>query len=110
MQVNGAGHLVPADKPAQAREVVHNFIKKQNYPSPPDYVREENVKYEEYMDLRTSEILSNSSALKNGLIASVVLNLLLLIGIVIGGVITMRWKRENDYFNLPLSDDILTFA
>ncbi|CAH2231786.1 jg7198 [Pararge aegeria aegeria] len=111
VQVNGAGHIVPADKPAQAKHIVENFINGQDFLVPPDYkVTGANPKYQEYTDLRTSQDLPNSSGIRNGLIASVVLNVLLLVGIVIGGVMTMRWKRENDYFNLPLSDDILTLA
>ncbi|XP_045763365.1 venom serine carboxypeptidase-like [Maniola jurtina] len=110
--VSGAGHLVPIDKPAQAQQIVTNFIRGQDFPVPAHYkLMKHDPKYQEYMDLQTSEILSNSSGLTNGLIASVVLNVLLLIGIVIGGVMTMRWRREyNNYFNLPFSDDILTLA
>ncbi|XP_052747290.1 venom serine carboxypeptidase [Bicyclus anynana] len=116
IQVNGAGHLVPLDKPTQAKQIVHNFISGQVFSTPPDYrLLDPNPKYQDYSDLRTSEVLSNASEVKNGLIVSVVLNVLLLVGIVVGGIMTMRWKREHDYYNLPLSDNIsddhiLTFA
>ncbi|XP_046961870.1 venom serine carboxypeptidase-like [Vanessa cardui] len=108
VQVNGAGHLVPIDKPVQAKSLVTNFILNRDLPMPPNYkINDEDVPpYEEYTDLSHY----GNSEFKIGLISSVVVNVLLVMGAAAGLVMVIRWKRQNDFFYSPLNDGILTMT
>lgn len=63
--------------------------------------------YEEYTDL--SHYVKNSD-FKSGLIASVVVNVLLVIALAAGVVMFVRWRRRDDVFYSPLNDGILTMT
>lgn len=104
--VTGAGHLAPADKPAELQQLITYFINGLDLPRPPFYTPDVNIpNYEEYTDLYYS---ANVSQITPGLITSVVVNVLLLIGIVVGGVLVCRWKRHYDI--LPFDDSVLTLT
>ncbi|CAG9566580.1 unnamed protein product [Danaus chrysippus] len=109
--VKGAGHLVPREKPAEAKTLISYFINGTALPKPPSYIirPEDTPYYEEYFDLKTSKI-TPAMEVKSGLIASVVINVLLLAGIVFGVYKFLKWKRETDYFYSPLNDGILTMS
>ncbi|XP_026487655.2 venom serine carboxypeptidase-like [Vanessa tameamea] len=108
VQVNGAGHLVPMDKPVQAKSLVTDFIHNRNLTMPPTYkINYEDIpNYEEYTDLSHYE----NSEFKYGLIASVIVNVLLVIGAAAGLVMFIRWKRQNEFFYSPLNEGILTMT
>ncbi|CAH2104270.1 unnamed protein product [Euphydryas editha] len=108
VQVNGAGHLVPQDKPIVAMNIIYNFIAGLEFTKPSSFEvkAEDTPNYEEYTDLSHYEI----SNFKSGFIASVVVNVLLLIAFAAGVVMFVRWKRQNDFFYSPLSDGILTMT
>ncbi|CAH0726131.1 unnamed protein product, partial [Brenthis ino] len=104
--VTGAGHLAPADKPAELQQLITYFINGLDLPRPPSYTPDVNIpNYEEYTDLYYS---ANVSQITPGLIASIVVNVLLLIGIVVGGLLVCRWKRHYDI--LPFDDSVLTLT
>ncbi|XP_050361759.1 venom serine carboxypeptidase-like [Nymphalis io] len=108
VQVNGAGHLVPMDKPLQAKSLISSFILNRNLPMPPTYkINYDDIPiYEEYTDLGHYE----NSEFKIGLIASVVVNVLLVIGAAAGLVVFVRWKRQNEFYYSPLNEGILTMT
>lgn len=109
IQVNGAGHLVPIDKPLEAVNIIYNFITEREFTRPSDFeIRADDTpNYEEYTDL--SHYVKNSD-FKSGLIASVVVNVLLVIALAVGVVMFVRWRRRDDVFYSPLNDGILTMT
>lgn len=109
IQVNGAGHLVPIDKPVEAVNIIYNFITEREFtrPSAFEIKADDTPNYEEYTDL--SHYVKNSDY-KSGFIASVVVNVLLMVALAAGVVMFVRWRRQNDVFYSPLNDGILTMS
>lgn len=98
--VRGAGHLVPMDKPSEALELVSTFIQGRELPLPFDYRILDNPPLN-YEDDTIYSKVSNSK----GLVASIVLNVIFVVLIVLGIVYAIRWKRRHDNYFYTLADN-----
>ncbi|XP_061707597.1 venom serine carboxypeptidase-like [Cydia pomonella] len=109
--VRGVGHLVPLDAPAASYALLQHFIQDYDLPLPSDFRDKP-----EYTPLYVDNQPTDQPAPKNNaLIASVVLNVLLIVCLISGVVVYMRFKRRSEAFFYStvedsISDGILTMT
>lgn len=103
--VRNAGHLVPMDRPAEAFQLIDYFIRGLDLPLPTNF----NEKDSEIPPYTTDEALPlTTSKRNNGLLASIVLNVIFVAVIVVGAVYWIRWKKRTDtYFYSTVDNDSL---
>lgn len=131
--VRAAGHLVPIDKPAQAHELVSYFIRNLDLPWPsnykpnpgdtptlPDFKLSGDKDNQDHSVVphqppiatskTTEEEPTSDLSTKAGMIASIVVNVILVAVVAVGVVLYYRLKRKTDdfYYNTVdnASDDI----
>ncbi|XP_073942163.1 venom serine carboxypeptidase-like [Choristoneura fumiferana] len=110
--VRGAGHLVPIDAPAAARALLQHFISDAPFPTPVGY-KDKPEYTPEYID--AEQPTKKEDKTNTPLIASVIVNVILIICLIGGVFIYLRYKRRSEAFFYStvedsISDGILTMT
>lgn len=112
--VRGAGHLVPMDAPAAARELLQLFISDAPFPTPADF-KDKPEYTPEYIDAGAEQPAKNKDKTNTPLIASVIINVILVLCLIGGVFLYLRYKRRSEAFFYStvedsISDGILTMT